>query len=419
MRKERWIVPVVVVLALTWALAQYIASLLFERELERAMADLQARGDLRVSRSHVQRGWLSSSGTIHLSPLLSHDWHLSLPYEANHGVLDTSVSGQIELHHGRDDRGLFSDTLHSASPTWEAHYRSLGGTFNGKLRLASFVISQSPPGEATRELHFRGGNISFNGVYGDWHLGVHLKPWSLHDGDAELEVGPSQLESRYTYTAGAQSFSQHDQLTIDALSLSHPRVNLEGSNLQLETRTLLDDSELRIGSQLSVGEVSSGDRLLLAGTANMELSRINADALKELIVLLRRKAAEGGVLPQAAEPGSELDLALINLLQDSPRLDVRDVDLDSPMLGLSLKGNGVVIFDARQLGELSAVQLQDPLMRGRFQSRLDGDFEWLDVPAMVALWLHEPLDTQSLTLDLVKGQIRINGRLAPPFKLPR
>ena len=54
MRKERWIVPVVVVLALAWAVAQYLASLLFERELERALADLEARGDLRISRDDVR-----------------------------------------------------------------------------------------------------------------------------------------------------------------------------------------------------------------------------------------------------------------------------------------------------------------------------------------------------------------------------
>ena len=74
MRKERWIVPVVVVLAVAWAVAQYLASLLFERELARALADLEARGDLRISRSDVRQGWLSSSGVLHIAPLIGHAW---------------------------------------------------------------------------------------------------------------------------------------------------------------------------------------------------------------------------------------------------------------------------------------------------------------------------------------------------------
>ncbi len=44
MRKERLIVPVVVALAVAWLVAQYLASLLFERELARALDDLEARG---------------------------------------------------------------------------------------------------------------------------------------------------------------------------------------------------------------------------------------------------------------------------------------------------------------------------------------------------------------------------------------
>src|SRR5690554_6972131 len=76
MRKERLIVPVVVVLAVVWAVAQFLASLLFERELARALADLEARGELVVERSEVERGWLTSSGSVQVSPLLGDGWHL-------------------------------------------------------------------------------------------------------------------------------------------------------------------------------------------------------------------------------------------------------------------------------------------------------------------------------------------------------
>ena len=58
MRKERLIVPVVLGLALVWAVAQYAASLLFERELARTLAeslfDSVAYGD-RHARQQAQR----------------------------------------------------------------------------------------------------------------------------------------------------------------------------------------------------------------------------------------------------------------------------------------------------------------------------------------------------------------------------
>ncbi|ALM51664.1 DUF945 family protein [Halomonas huangheensis] len=411
MRKERWIVPVVVVVALAWAVAQYLASVLFERELARALADLQARGDLQVSRTEVERGWLNSSGVIHLSPLLGHSWHLVMPYEARHGVIDTSIVGDLNIHVGEDDRLLFGEALASAPPYWEAHYRTLGGSLSGELKLAPFVISQSPLNDEPRSLSFGGGLVNFSGIYGDWRVQLQMEPWQLRDGnDAVLEIGPSRLESRYAYTSGALHFSQQDRLTIDALSLRHPLASIDGTNFVVQTHTVLDDSELRVQSQLDVGEIYSGEQLLLDGVLSLEVSRINADALRELLALLQRRATEG--VP--SDQREELDRALANLLQDSPRLDIAGIDLESPMLGLSVKGDGTLILDSRRLDELSPLELQDPDMRKRFIARLDGDFEWAEVPAMVALWLGQPLGTDTVTIDVVKGQLWINGRPLPP-----
>lgn len=44
MRKERLIVPLLVVLLLAWLSAQAVSSWLFEREMARTLADLEARG---------------------------------------------------------------------------------------------------------------------------------------------------------------------------------------------------------------------------------------------------------------------------------------------------------------------------------------------------------------------------------------
>ncbi|MBY5968430.1 MULTISPECIES: DUF945 family protein [Halomonas] len=415
MRKERWIVPVVVVLAVAWAVAQYLASLLFERELARALADLEARGDLRISRSDVRQGWLSSSGVLHIAPLIGRAWHLSLPYDARHGVLDTSVIGTVELHVGEADERLFGDAIPAAPPRWEAHYRTLGGTLQGELALAPFIVSQSPPRSGPRSLHFSGARIAFDGIYGDWRTRMTVDSVQLRDGEARLEVGPLQYQSRYAYTPGALHFNQQDSLTIEALSLRHPQVNLDGTSIVLQTDTQLDDSELRLKSNLTLGEIRSGNDMLVDGELSIELSRINADALRSVVELARHKTALGTVSLDDAAADSAMDRALAQLLKDSPRLDLVDVNLDSPMLGLSLHGDGVVVFDPRELDQLSPLALDDPSMRAKFRERLDGDFEWREPPAVVALWLRLPLDTSMLGIDVVKGQLRINGRPLPPL----
>ncbi|MGM0639639.1 MAG: DUF945 family protein, partial [Pseudomonadota bacterium] len=161
MRKERLIVPVVVTLALVWAVVQLLASLLFERELARALVDLEARGELVVERSAMERGWLSSSGIVHISPVLGDRWRLELSYAARHGVFSTRVEGRAQPSTGPRQLRLFGDWLPSSPPRWHARYQTLGGTLEGSIQLAPFLVSQGP-----RELDFQGGQFSFGGVYG-------------------------------------------------------------------------------------------------------------------------------------------------------------------------------------------------------------------------------------------------------------
>ena len=116
MRKERLIVPVVVALAVAWAVAQYLASVLFERELARALVDLEGRGELVVERSGVERGWLSSSGVVQISPVLGDGWRLELPYSARHGVFSTRIEGGAHPSTGPRQLRLFGDWLPSSPP---------------------------------------------------------------------------------------------------------------------------------------------------------------------------------------------------------------------------------------------------------------------------------------------------------------
>ena len=407
MRKERLIVPVVVALAVAWAVAQYLASVLFERELARALVDLEGRGELVVERSGVERGWLSSSGVVQISPVLGDGWRLELPYAARHGVFSTRIEGGAHPSTGPRQLRLFGDWLPSSPPRWHARYQTLGGTLEGSIQLAPFLISQGP-----RELDFRGGQLSFGGQYGDWRLRAKLQPWRLTDGVATLESGPVSLESRYAYTAGAHHFTQHDLLRIEQLAWQQPGLELEAHDLLYLSHMQLDDSELRIDSELTLAAVTVADQVLLSGRVAMEVSRINADALRAALAGLRREAAQAREIAPR-ELLARLEPELLAILIDSPRLDLKAVDLDSPMLGLAARGDGALFFDPRRLEELSPSRLDDTSEQARWLARLDGDFTWHEVPTVVALWLGLPLSTRDLEIDVIRGRVRVNGRPMP------
>ncbi|WP_341853295.1 DUF945 family protein [Halomonas aestuarii] len=409
MRKERLIVPVVVGLTLLWAVAQYIASVLFERELARALEDLAARGDFAVERTQVHRGWLESSGTIQLTPRFGRAWHLELPYEARHGVISTRIDGELRPHVGPADDRLFGDLLPSSPPLWQARYHTLGATLGGHLELAPFVISQQ-----ARELEFRGGRVTFGGVYGDWRLQATLAPWRLSDGETTLEAGPATLESRYAYTEDAHHFTQQDLLKVEHLAWHQSALDLDATGLVLHSRTALDEEELRIESELRLDRLVTADEVLLTGRVAVELSRINADALRGVLSVLRDEAARGEADRQGRELLSLLEDDLMGLLRDSPRLDIHAIDLDSPMLGIDARGDGALFFDARRLEGLDLAALGDPEEQARWRSRLYGDVSWDQVPPVVALWLGLPLGTEDLAIDVVRGRVRINGRPLPP-----
>lgn len=402
MRLERLIVPILSVLALGWAVAQTMAGLLFERELTRAMADLQARGELRIQRSGVSRGWLASRGVLHLSPALSDSWHLDVTYRARHGIFGTDLDGTLRSHleRGEGDGGAAHD---GQSPRWKARYHTLTSTFDGALELSPVELRQHD-----RSLTLKGGRVAFHGGVGDWQVRARLESVRLEDGDRRFEGGPFVLESRYAYTQGAYHFSQDDLLRLANLRWVSPDLTLAGDEALLTSHAVLDEEELRVHGTLELGRVYAAGEVLLSGSLSLELSRLNADALRELLGQLRTEATRANGISSRA-----LASSLRRLMRDSPRLDILDVSLDSPMLGVNLSGNGVLVFDARDLEALNPLDLASKAEQARWRRRLDGDFLWRKLPPVVALWLRLPLGTQDLQIDVVRGRLRINGRPLP------
>ncbi|MGM0826069.1 MAG: DUF945 family protein [Pseudomonadota bacterium] len=414
MRKERLIVPVLAVIAVLWIAAQLLSSVLFERSLRQALDDLAARGEWRVTRTESQQGWLSSQGRLILSPLLGRPWRLELNYTARHGILSTDVEGTLLPRLDTVLQQALGEVSAPSVPRWEGRYHTLSGRSDLRLALAPFIIQQNG-----RELGVRGGQLRLEGVYGDWRLRAMMDKLTITDGPAELQVGASMLESRYTYTEDAYHFTQHDFLHIDSLALSYPSFDILMAPLDLNSRMMLDEDELRIKGELRIGEVmvpseTPDTPLLQNGHVVMELSRINADAVRDTIRQLRQEAAWGDArLPMAEGTLTRLEPELRQLLSDSPRLDATTITVDSPLLGISLDADGALFFDNRRLDELQVTQLDEPEEQARWRERIDGDFTWHDAPTVAALWLGLPLGTRELEFDVVRGQWRVNGRPMP------
>lgn len=414
MRKERLIVPVLVVIAVLWMAAQLLSSVLFELSLRQALDDLAARGEWRVTRTESEQGWLSSEGQLILSPLLGRPWRLELNYTARHGILSTDVEGTLLPRLDTVLQQALGEVSAPSVPRWKGRYHTLSGRSELHLALAPFIIQQNG-----RELGVRGGRLRLEGVYGDWRLRATMDKLTITDGPAELQVGPSTLESRYTYTEDAHHFTQHDFLNIDSLALSYPSVDILVAPLDLNSRMMLDEDELRIKGELRIGEVMVPSEtpetpLLKNGHMDVELSRINADAVRDTIRQLRQEAAWGDVrLPMAEGTLTRIEPELRQLLSDSPRLDATTITVDSPLLGISLDADGALFFDNRRLDELQVTQLDEPEEQARWRERIDGDFIWHDAPTVAALWLGLPLGTRELQFDVVRGQWRVNGRPMP------
>ncbi|KGE77456.1 DUF945 domain-containing protein [Halomonas sp. ND22Bw] len=407
MRKERLIVPVLAVLALAWAVAQTLAGLLFERELTRLVAELRQGGELSVRRSDVERGWLTSHGVIHLAPLFGNAWHLDVVYRARHGVLETRLDGTLRPHAPEIEPA--QRAVGAAPPRWDAHFRPYASTLDATLELAPLVFQQQ-----ARTLTLQGGRVAIHGDVGDWRLRARLAELRLDDGETRLSAGPLVLESRFAYTQDGFHFNQDDHWRLQNLAWRSPELAFDAAELSLKTRTVLDAEELRLKARLDVGEVLSGDEVLLTGELAGELSRLDADALRELSALLHREALLGHAEADDHSLGEMLTPALRELLSDSPRLDILEADLESPMLGLSLDGEGVLVFDARDLDALDPMALKSEAERAAWRERVDGDFLWQHLPPVIALGLGLPLDTRELQVDVVRGTVRINGRPLPP-----
>lgn len=415
MRKERLVVPIIASLAALWMAAQLLSSILFEHSLRQALNGLNARGEWRMQRVESHPGWLNSHGRIVISPLLGRPWRLEVSYQARHGLLSTDVEGALLPRLDTQLQRAVGDVSVRSYPRWQGRYHTLGGRTELRLALAPLIVEQNG-----RQLNVRGARVRIEGVYGDWRLNASLDQLTFTDRDASLKIGPVELKSRYTYIEDAYHFNQRDHLHISTLNLAHPDLDLKVEPIDVHSEMHLDERELSVTGELVIGDTllteEAPDTPILKGRIAAELSRINADSVRQIFAKLRQEAAWGDTsMPVADGLLTRLEPLLLNALQDSPRLDITTINLESPLLEINASAEGALFFDARDLEELSLVHADNEAMQARWRSRLDGDITWNDAPSVAALWLGLPIGTRSLTFDLIAGSWRVNGRPLPEF----
>lgn len=216
MRKGLFALGVIVLLGVGYLGAQVASSLLFERELARTLADLDARDDLAVERRNAQQGWFASSGEIVVTEQVEGDWAIELPYTARHGVLATRAEGDLLPI---DDQGepLFGEALPIPAPRWHAEYRTLSDDAEVRVELSPFSAS-----EGGRDIVFQGGRILLEGERDDLRLRARLGPFDVEQGDNALRLDPLSLDTRYR---GADE-NNSARWNLDALRVTSPTLGI-------------------------------------------------------------------------------------------------------------------------------------------------------------------------------------------------
>ncbi|PAU76685.1 DUF945 family protein [Halomonas salipaludis] len=413
MRKGRLLVAAVIVLGAGYLAAQAYSSAIFERELSRTLDDLEARGDLHVQRAELERGWFVSRGEIQLTALLD-DWQLSLPYVARHGLLTTRLEGELQLQLEGGDDTLFGERLPASPPRWHGEYQTLSQTFEGRLDMAPFQVS-----DEQGEFDFEGLALRLSGEQGDLALTGSVAPWRLDVDGERLEVGPLQLDSRYRY--GDDDFLQRDELQLAYLRVTQangPDIALQALGYRGEVR--LGRDELTLAGRLSLGEMTLAEEPALSGELALGVSRLNADAVRTLSRELREALAardsQDPLTDREAEAlAMSLEPYLLATLVDSPRLTLEPLQLASPMFGVEAHVEGELVFDGSDIESLSLADLEVASADNPWLARLDGHFVWHDLPRFVALQLGLPLDTEDLEIRVDAGELTLNGESLPPL----
>lgn len=414
MRKGLVAVTAVVLVGGGYLAAQVYSSERFDDELARGLKSLEESEDVTFERKNIEQGWFTSSGEILLTLKRDERFSLSFPYTANHGLTSTRLSGEMEVV--ADDQTLFADKLEAAPPRWHAEIETLSGDFTGRLDFSAMDIQ-----DADDRLISQGGFFTVKGQPNDVHLDGEIAPLEFRDEEGSLKLGRLTLTSRYQQDETGQERDQQANVALDSLTMArdyNPTVELV--DLSYQGDLSLGAEELQLGGTFKLGEARVGDEPLLSGELAFSLSQINADAVRTLETALDDETAGGTPIEELNDAEfsallERLEPQLLALFVDSPTLTLDHLAVKSDMLSMDTELSGELTFDGEGAENLSFEDLDQPKQRLRWVRRLNGQFDWQDVPPMAVMQLGLPMTTERLNILIENGRPSVNGQPLPPL----
>ncbi|WP_043527455.1 DUF945 family protein [Litchfieldella xinjiangensis] len=231
MRKGVIAVVVVVLLAGGYATAQFVSSLLFERELSQTIERLTERSDLEVHRRDVERGWFVSHGTLLVEPRVDPSWNLEVPYTVRHGLLTTRATGELVPIDSASREPRVGDSLPVAAPRWHAEYRTLSDAVEARIEFAAFEFVRDG-----RDIAFQGGNLLIEADDEQVQVDARLGPLDIAQGEETLHVDPLNLETHFRIGDD----SRPPRWMLETLQVSSPTLGID-IDVTGELRFLGDD----------------------------------------------------------------------------------------------------------------------------------------------------------------------------------
>ncbi|GAB2790872.1 hypothetical protein GCM10027040_16280 [Halomonas shantousis] len=391
------------------------SSHVFERELERRVAEWDRASDRHVWRDAVERGWFHSAGTLYLEPLEQQNPsppRLALPYRADHGLLTTRLEGELQI--AVEDAGptLARHVVQGVQPHWQAVFQTLDASLDAALEVPAYVYQ-----EPAMHVDFGGARVTLTGQADDFEIQADIAPWQADQGGELVESEGIHWLGRFE--GDSRRFQQRNEVRLERVEVrSSERPTFVIKDLLYRDRVQLDKA-LRYQLDLALGALNVSGETLLSGYVNASLERLEGDAAREMLAQLTedwpRLAIDATSFDASASQAwrERFEQSLLALAESSPRLVLRSLQLKSAMFGVEMHGNGEMTLDGQSLDASRLAGLEGQAKWRHLAERLDGRFTWHNVPPLLAMQLGLPLDTRTLTMLVTQGNVTLNGRPLP------
>ncbi|MGO2414786.1 MAG: DUF945 family protein [Cobetia crustatorum] len=393
----------------------------FDEEMARMVAELDKSSDIKASRTDVESGWFDSTGRVEMELATGAEQgpvRMVLPYEAGHGLLSTSMKGNVKLLLGKPARDVLSDVVGDGKAiAFEGSVDNFSGASDTTLTLPAFEW-QDP--ESGTRFDFKGGEMTASHDGSDTpeiKVEGEITPFDIMNDKETISVGTLSLNG--LYRGADNDFRQDDNITLDTLTIDNGmgQPPVVATDISYAGETRLDPTELRYLMKLAVKDVSAGDQQMASGKLALSIDRLQGAAVYELITQLQ------GLLEEAGKPFEELseseqvamlekvEAPLFTMLSTSPRLTLESFEAKSQVFGVDMSGDGQLILDGTDATDLSVAELQTTQGQQAFLNRMSGRFEFRNVPPMLALMagLSPEATDKNVVLTIEGDKLSVNG----------